>query len=42
MEKFLDTVQAQNVYKTNKKKLNEIIRINSMKNEITVSGKRAS
>lgn len=39
MEKFLGTVQTQNVDKTNKKKLNEIIRINSMKNEITVSGR---
>ena len=39
MEKFLETVQAQNVEKTNKKKLSELIRINSMKNEITVSGR---
>ncbi len=39
MENVLSTIQTQNADKTNKKKLNELIRINSMKNEITVSGR---
>ena len=39
MENILGRVQTQNVGKTNKKSLNELIRINADKNEITVRGR---